>query len=63
MNNYSVILLLGLPLGSVGKESTCNAEDLGWEDTLEKGMATQYSGLENSTDCIVHAKLQRVGHD
>ena len=27
---------------------------LGWEDPLEKGMATQYSGLENSMDCIVH---------
>ena len=29
---------------------------LGWEDPLEKGKATQlqYSGLENSMDCIVH---------
>ena len=29
---------------------------LGWEDPLEKGRAypLQYSGLENSTDCIVH---------
>ena len=29
---------------------------LGWEDTLENGKATQlqYSGLENSVDCIVH---------
>ena len=28
---------------------------LGWEDPLEKGKAPlQYSGLENSTDCIVH---------
>ena len=30
---------------------------LGWEDPLEKGMAgypLQYSGLENSTDVIVH---------
>ena len=26
-----------------------------WEDPLEKGKATQYSGLEKSTDCIVHA--------
>ena len=28
---------------------------LGWEDPLEKGKATQlqYSGLENSMDCIV----------
>ena len=27
---------------------------LGWEDSLEKGKATQYSGLENSMDCIIH---------
>ena len=29
-------------------------QSLGWEDSLEKGKATQYSGLENSIDCIVH---------
>ena len=29
-------------------------KSLGWEDSLEKGTATQYSGLENSRDCIVH---------
>ena len=29
---------------------------LGWEDPLEegKGYPLQYSGLENSMDCIVH---------
>ena len=27
---------------------------LGWEDPLEKGKATQYSGLDNSMDYIVH---------
>ena len=27
---------------------------LGWEDSLEKGKATHSSGLEDSTDCIVH---------
>ena len=27
---------------------------LGWEDPLEKGKALQYSGLENSMDCIVY---------
>ena len=26
--------------GSNGKESACNAEDLGWEDPLEKEVAT-----------------------
>ena len=32
-------------------------QSLGWEDPLEKGIASyqlQYSGLENSMDCIVH---------
>ena len=31
--------------GSDGKESTCNAGDLGQEDALEKGMATHSSIL------------------
>ena len=29
-------------------------QSLGWEDPLEKGYPLQYSGLENSMDCIVH---------
>ena len=29
-------------------------QSLGWEDPLEKGKALQYSGLENSMDCIVY---------
>ena len=31
-------------------------QSLGWEGPLEKGMGYpfQYSGLENSMDCIVH---------
>ena len=48
---------LGLLCSLVGKESACNAGDLGWEDPLEKGKAThplQYSRLENYMDCIVH---------
>ena len=36
---------MGLPCGSAGKESTCNAGDLGWEDPLEKEMATHFSTL------------------
>ena len=31
------------PCGSAGKESTCNAGDLGWEDPLEKGKFTHSS--------------------
>ena len=29
-------VLLGFPFGSAGKESSCNAGDLGWEDPPEK---------------------------
>ena len=49
-----------LPCGSAGKESTCNAGDLGLIPGLErspgegKGYPLQYSGLENSMDCRVH---------
>ena len=50
----------GFPCGSAGKESTCNAGDLasipglGRSPGEGKGYLLQYSGLENSTDCIVH---------
>ena len=46
--------------GSAGKESACNAGDLGSIPVLGrspregKGYPLQYSGLENSMDCIVH---------
>ena len=51
---------MGFPDSSVGKESTCNAGDLGWIPGLGrypgegKGYPLQYSGLENSMDYIVH---------
>ena len=51
---------MSFPDGSASKESTAVWEtwvqSLAWEDPLEKGTATplQYSGLENSVDCIVH---------
>ena len=41
---------LGFPGSSDSKESAHNAGDLGREDSLEKGMALQYSCLENSMD-------------
>ena len=53
-------VFLGFPCGSAGKEPTCNAGDLGLMPGLgrspreEKGYPLQYSGLENSTDSIVH---------
>ena len=43
--NSTEVNLLGFPGGSDGKESACNAGDLGWEDPLEKGRATQCSIL------------------
>ena len=51
---------LGFPVSSAGKESVCNAGDLGLVPALgrspgeTKGYPLQYSGLENSMDCIVH---------
>ena len=38
-------VFLGFPGGSAGKESACNAGDLGWEDPLEEGMAIHSSIL------------------
>ena len=51
---------VGFPGGSAGKESACNVGDpglipgLGRSPGEEKGYPLQYSGLENSMDCIVH---------
>ena len=48
------------PCDSAGKESSCNAEDLGSIPRLGrspgegKGYPLQYSGLENSMNCTVH---------
>jgi len=59
---------MGFPNSSVGKESACNAGDLGLILELGrspgegKGFPLQYSGLENSMDCIVHG-VARVRHD
>ena len=50
----------GFPYGSAGKESAHNVGDLGSIPGLGrspgegKGYPLQYSGLENSMDCIVH---------
>jgi len=37
--------LRGFPGGSDSKESICSVGDLGWEDSLEEGMATLSSVL------------------
>ena len=55
----------------LGKEFACNSGDPGWDDPLEKEMAThssiQHSCLENTKDrgtwqATVHG-VARVGHD
>ena len=52
--------MMGFLCGLAGKESTCNVGDLGLIPELGrspgegKGYPLQYSGLENSKDCIVH---------
>ena len=38
-------VFLDFPGGSEGKDSACNMRDLGWEDPLEKRMATHSSIL------------------
>ena len=38
-------VFLGFLTGSDGKESACNAEDMGWEDPLEESMSTHSSIL------------------
>ena len=54
--------------GADGKESVCNVGDLGLIPWLGRfpgggnGYPLQYSGLENSMDCVIHG-LQRVRHD
>ena len=54
------LLPQGFPGCSDGRESACNAGDpgsipgLGRSPGEENGYPLQYSGLENSMDCIVH---------
>ena len=80
MNNYRPVMVgritvpfspnksLGFPCGLAGKESPCNAGNLGLIPELGrslgegKGYPFQYSGLENSMDCIVYG-AQRFRHD
>ena len=40
----NIHFVMGFPSGPDGKESACNAGDLGQEDPLEKGMTT-HSGI------------------
>ena len=53
-------VFLGFPGGSTGKESACKAGDAGSVPGVGRtpaegnGYPLQYSGLENSTNCLVH---------
>ena len=55
---------MGFPGGSAGRDSACNAGDLGSIPGLGtssgegKGYPLQYSGLENSMDCIVRGVIE-----
>ena len=57
---YALYQSRGFPDSSVGKESVCNVGDLGSIPELGrspgegKGYPLQYSGLENSMDCVAH---------
>ena len=64
LNDFHITMptsvFLGFPCGSASKEPTCNAGELGSIPGLGrspgegKGYPVQYSGLENSMDCIGH---------
>ena len=57
-------VFLGFPSGSAGKESVYNVGDLdsspglGRSSGEGKGYLLQYSGLENSLDCIVQGIIE-----
>ena len=58
-------LIKGFPGGSAGKESTCNAGDLGSIPGLGRspgegnGYLLQYSSAENSMDCTLNGVAKR----
>ena len=57
-------IYIGFPGSSAGNKSTCNAGDpssipgLGQSTGEGTGYPFQYSDLENSMDCIVHAVIE-----
>ena len=60
------LAIRGFPDSSVVKESACNAGNpgsipgLGRSTGEGKGYPLQYSGLENSIDCIVHGVTEKL---
>ena len=67
-DRLSIPVFLGFPGGSDGKESAYSVGDLDSIPELGRSPGEgnayplQYSGLENSIDCIVIGS-QRIGHD
>ena len=57
-------VFLGFPCGSAGQESSCSVGDLGSIPRLGrspgegKDYPFQYSGLDNSMDCIAHGVMK-----
>ena len=68
MESHLLILFLGFPGGSAGKESTCNMGDLGSIPGLGRppgewnSNPLQYSTLENFVDYTVHAVAKSRTH-
>ena len=68
MDRLPTPVFLGFLGGSAGKESTCNAGELGSIPGLGRslgegnGYPLQYSGLENSMDCIVRGVAKSRTH-
>ena len=72
MDRLPTPVFLGFPGGLDGKEATCNVGDLGlmpgWEDPLEKGMATHSCILPwripwtEEPGGLQSTESQRVGH-
>ena len=59
---------MGVPCGSAGRESACNARDMSLIPGLGrplgegKGYPLQYSSLENSMDCVVYGVARSDFH-
>ena len=62
-----IYIYMGFPGGSAGKEIACNGRDLGSIPGLGRSPGEgnsyplQYSGLENSTDCILSIYIVNKG--
>ena len=59
---FSCWFVCWFPGSPAGKESTCQAGDLGWEDPLEKGTATHSSILAGRIPWPWVLRLQWAGH-